>query len=99
MIPCLVFALALAVPQAAPPMELARVELVGAKRFTPVHVTHLSGLAIGKSVTIDQLNAAAQRLANTGFFEEVQYRYTLAGRRATVVYELREIPWTIPVSL
>ena len=84
--------------QAAPPMELARVELVGAKRFTPAHVTTLSGLTIGKSVTIDELNAAAQRLANTGFFEEVKYRYTLAGRRATVVYELREIPWTIPVS-
>ena len=72
-------------------------ELVGAKRFTPEHVTGLAD-CVGKRVTIEELNAAAQQLANTGFFEEVKYRYSLAGRRATVVYELREVPWTIPVS-
>ena len=93
------FLLAIAVSAAqAAPMDLARVELVGAKRLSPQHVTQLSGLTIGKAVTIEDLNAAAQRLANTGFFEEVKYRYTLAGRRATVTYELREVPWTIPVS-
>ena len=97
MIRWFILAIAVAAVQAVP-MELARVELVGAKRFSPQHVTQLSGLTIGKTVTIDDLNAAAQRLANTGFFEEVKYRYMLAGRRATVTYELREVPWTIPVS-
>lgn len=86
------------VSQASPAMELARVELVGAKRFSPAHVTQLSGLTLGKRVTVEDLNAAAQRLANTGFFEDVKYRYTVSARRATVVYELRESPWTIPVS-
>lgn len=80
------------------PMEVARVELVGAKRLSPADVTKLSGLTIGKPVTINDLNDAAQRLANTGLFEKVTYRYTLAGRRATVIYELRELPWTIPVT-
>ena len=94
----LIATLVFAVSQAAPSMDLARVELVGAKRFSPEQVTQLSGLTLGKPVTVNELNAAAQRLANSGFFEEVKYRYTLAGRRATVVYELREIPWTIPVT-
>ena len=85
-------------PQASPAMELARIELVGAKRFSTVDVARLSGLTIGKAVTINELNDAAQRLADTGLFEKVTYRYTLAGRRATVIYELRELPWTISVS-
>lgn len=84
--------------QASPSMELARIELVGAKRFSSADVARLSGLTIGKVVTINELNDAAQRLANTGLFEKVTYRYTLAGRRATVIYELRELPWTIPVT-
>ncbi len=85
--------------QASPAlMELARIELVGAKRFSSADVARLSGLTIGKPVTINDLNDAAQRLANTGLFEKVTYRYTLAGRRATVIYELQELPWTIPVS-
>ena len=58
-------------------MELARVGLTGAQRFSPEQVTHLSGLTIGKAVTLEELNAAAQRRANTGFFEEVKYRYTV----------------------
>lgn len=87
-----------AYPQASPVMQLARVQLVGAQRFSPEDVTQLSGLAIGKTVTVGDLNDAAQRLANTGFFETVKYRYTLAGRRVTVVYEIRETPWTVPVS-
>jgi outer membrane protein insertion porin family len=92
-------ALALAIVQSSPPMEVARVQLVGAKRFAPEDVARLAGVTIGKTVTVEDLNAAAQRLANTGFFEKVIYRYTLAGRRVTVIYDLVEVPWTIPVSL
>lgn len=80
-------------------MEIARVQLEGAKRFAPDDVARLAGVTIGKTMTIDELNAAAQRLANTGFFESVKYRYTLTGRRVTVIYDLVEIPWTIPVSV
>lgn len=79
-------------------MELARVHLVGAQRFSPDQVAQLAGLTIGKTVTVEDLNAAAQRLANTGFFDAVKYRYTVVGGRASVVYEIQEAPWTIPVT-
>ena len=91
-------AFALAIVQVSPSMEVARLQLVGAKRFAPDDVARLAGVIVGKTVTLEDLNAAAQRLANTGFFESVKYRYTLAGRRVTVIYDLVEVPWTIPVS-
>ena len=97
---CIPSAVILLLAQApgGPVMELARVELVGAKRFTSADVVKLAGLKIGASVTITDLNAAAQRLADSGLFENVKYRYVLAGRRATVTYEIEESPWTIPVT-
>jgi outer membrane protein assembly factor BamA len=93
-----VVVIVLALFQASPVMEVAGVELVGAKRFGPSDVVQLSELPMRKAVTVADLNAAAQRLANTGFFESVKYRYTLAGRRVTVIFEVQEIPWTVPVS-
>lgn len=91
-------ALAFALFQSSPAMEVARVQLVGAKRFAPDDVARLAGVTVGRTVTLEDLNAAAQRLANTGFFESVKYRYALAGRRVTVIYDVVEVPWTIRVS-
>jgi outer membrane protein insertion porin family len=90
-------ALSLAAVHAQLQMEVARIELVGAKRFSSADVAKLAGLTLGKTVTVTDLNAAAQRLADTGLFENVKYRYLLSGRRATVTFEIEESPWTIPV--
>lgn len=82
---------------AASPMKLAAVEVTGMRRYTPADVVKLSGLEPGASVAPADFDAATQRLAGTGLFKEVAYRYATAAGRTTVTFAIEEAEWTIPV--
>jgi outer membrane protein assembly factor BamA len=83
--------------QAAAKLVVASVEVAGARRYTPPEVTKLSGLELGKSVTTADLDAAIQRMAATGLFKKLNYRYVTAAGRTTVTFDIEESDWTMPV--
>jgi outer membrane protein assembly factor BamA len=79
------------------PFVLATVTVSGSKRFMKEDVVRLSGLKIGESITTQALDGAASRLAGTGLFASVNYRYTTANGKLDVVFELPDQSWTDPV--
>lgn len=97
----LIFAVMFMAPAQQPPAgatyELAAVQVAGAKRYAADDVTRLSGLVIGKPITVADLQPAADRLASTGLFKELRYRYVTAAKQMTVVFEFEEADWTVPV--
>jgi cell division septal protein FtsQ len=84
-------------PAAGATYQLAAVQVAGAKRYSADDVTRLSGLAIGKPVTVAELQPAADRLASSGLFKELRYRYVTAAKQLTVILEFEEADWTVPV--
>jgi outer membrane protein assembly factor BamA len=81
------------------PFQLRVIQVTGQHRYTAAEVTKVSGLEAGKPVSVTELNAAADRMAATGLFQHVKYRYTTTGRDMTVTLEVAEAEWTIPVVL
>lgn len=77
--------------------QLEAVKYVGTKRYAPDDVTRLSGLAVGKPIRVADLQPAAEKLAASGLFTTLQYRYAVNGRQMTVTFEIEEAAWTVPV--
>ncbi len=77
--------------------EIGAVQVTGAKRYVPAEIAKLSGLAVGGPISVAALKPVAERLAGTGLFKSLSYRYVTAGRKMTVVFEIEEADWTIPV--
>jgi outer membrane protein assembly factor BamA len=87
-----------AVPQQpSAPLQVAAIEVSGARRYTAAEVTRLSGLQPGKPVTAADLEAVIKRMAGTGLFKRLNYRYATAAGRTTVTLEIEEADWTMPV--
>ena len=93
------FAASAATQSPAGSMQLAAVEVNGARRYTQAEVMRLSGLETGTSVTTADFDTATKRLAATGLFKEITYRYATAAGRTTVTFAIDEADWTIPVVL
>lgn len=85
--------------QQAPPKswKLAKVEAPNVRRFTPEQVLTLSGLQLGQTVDLDAVDAGMTRLAGTGYFTRVSYRYNYVGDQLTVTFNLEEAKWNVPV--
>ena len=82
-------------PDAA--FAIEKVVVNGLKRYTTDQVVKLSGLSTGSSVRLAELEAAARRMADTGLFNNVSYRYSTAANRVTVTLDVEEASWTMPV--
>jgi outer membrane protein assembly factor BamA len=76
---------------------LEAVNVAGLKRYTSEQAVKLSGLTIGAPVRLSELVAAAKRMADTGMFASVSYRYTTLNNRITVTLDVEEAKWTHPV--
>src|SRR5688572_26090890 len=74
-----------------------RLDVTGTKRYVPTAIAKVSGLVIGKPVTVAEVDAAAQRMADTGLFANVSYKYVTSGTGMTVTFAIEEPAWTIPV--
>ena len=77
--------------------RLAAVQVTGASRYSRDDVARLSGLEAGQPVTVPLVASAAERLAATGLFKALNYRYVTVGDRMTAVFEIVEAEWTVPV--
>lgn len=81
-------------PPASPLVELA---FTGSQRFTAAQLAAASGLHPGQMVTRQDLQAAADRLAATGLFASVRYRFATTASGVRVEFQLADAP-TVPVS-
>ena len=79
--------------------KLGAIRVAGHSRYTEPQVVSLSGLEPGRSVSKADLEAAAQRLADTGLFQRVSYKYATAAGQLTVTFDIEEARWTVPVVL
>src|SRR5688572_14999130 len=86
-----------AAQQQAASFRLAPLKIEGAKRYTPDDLAKFSGLRVGQSVTLADLQAAADRLAASGFFKHLKYRYVTSQSEITVTFEVEEAASTVPV--
>ena len=71
--------------------KLLSVTQVGSQAYSTEQVTSLSGLQPGAMINRDGIQAAADRLAHTGLFSSVRYRYSGEGNGLSVTFELQEI--------
>lgn len=86
--------------QQSPPesqFRLSQVEVTGTVRYTEAEVVEISGLNVGQVITVASLARAAERLASTGLFVSVGYRYQTAGGDMNVTLNVEEAAWTQPV--
>lgn len=77
--------------------KLLAVTQVGSQAYSTEQVTALSGLQNVATVNRDTIQAAADRLAHTGLFANVRYRYSGEVGGLRVTFELQDAP-TFPVS-
>jgi outer membrane protein assembly factor BamA len=76
----------------APPAtaKIASIEVSGSKKFTNAQVAQLSGLKVGDVVGKEELQAAANRLAASGNFGGVNYRFTTDSAGIHLTFEVQE---------
>ena len=78
--------------QQAPPktIRLSSIEVSGLERITREQVIAASGLVVGQEIDVATLDAAAQRLVNSGLFSNLSYRLRGTAVKATVIFEIEE---------
>src|SRR2546425_685827 len=78
-------------------VTLRRVEIVGLKRLNAQQVIDLSGLKVGDTTKRDAIDAAAQKLMDSGLFKKLGYRMSIKGDEAIVTFEVEEAMRNLPV--
>jgi len=90
-------------PAALAQRPIVEVKVTGNERLAAAAVIAASGLHKGQTATRVELDAAAQKLANTGFFASVTYRYdpqTAGGVTGyALTFQVSEQPALAPVEL
>jgi outer membrane protein assembly factor BamA len=71
-------------------MRLSKIDFTGLQRHSPEQAIAASGLQIGQLVDIPTLDAAAQRLFDSGLFKKLSYRYRTTGNQAVVTFQTEE---------
>jgi len=81
------FAVALA---QQPSRKIAKIEIEGLARLSADEVIATSGLKTGAPFSLEELDAAGQRLVDSGLFAKVGYRTSTKGNLMTVVFQVEE---------
>lgn len=76
---------------------IAEIHQTGSTRYADAQVAAASGLQPGDAVTREQLQAAADRLAQLGIFSKVNYRFTTRGEKIVLEFQLADAP-VVPVT-
>src|SRR5436309_947795 len=79
-----------AICAAQKPTRLTKIEVVGLKRITPEQVIATSELQIGQTVDPGVLDAAAQKLLQSGLFKRLSYRVRGTNDQVTVIFTVEE---------
>lgn len=89
---------AVAMAQSAPQTsyKLAAIKFTGLTRFNETQATKGTGLQIGDSINQAQLAAAVDRLAKSGAFESVSFRYSTDKNSLNVEFQVKEVSRLLP---
>lgn len=80
--------------QPQPPQKtirLSSIEVSGLQRVTKEQVIAISGLQVGDRISIEMLDAAAQRISQSGLFTNLSYRLRGSNEAAVVTFEIEEL--------
>lgn len=80
-----------------PAGTIAAVRVTGSARFTSDQGAAMTGLKPGESVTKDDIQAAADRLAQFGPFQNVRFRFQGRGADVEIEFQVEDAP-ALPVS-
>ena len=69
-------------------MHLAKVELQGSKLLTVQEVILLSGLTIGESISMADLERVTNKLSQYGYFSQVSFSYKYLGANLTLSFNV-----------
>jgi outer membrane protein assembly factor BamA len=78
------------------PVSLAAIHFSGLGRYTAQQVTQASQLKTGTTITPAQIQAATDRLAQSGAFDKVTYQYTTSDSGMTLEFQLTETKSLLP---
>lgn len=78
-------------------MTLRKVQVLGLKKITNQQVMEISGLKIGDTISRDAIDAAAQKLMDSGLFKKLSYKISVLKTDATVIFEAEETTRNLPV--
>lgn len=78
-------------------MRLSKIEFTGLQRLSQTEAVAKSGLQVGQPVDVATLDAAAERLLESGLFKSLSYNYRTAGGQATVTFQVEELKWNVPI--
>src|SRR5215472_6830362 len=78
--------------------RLGKVSVTGLQRYSESQIIAISGLRVGETVDIDRIEAATDRLLNSGLFKRLNYRYRAQNGEIEVTFVTEEIKWSIPVT-
>lgn len=79
-------------------IKLDRIEFKGLDRVKEAEALEKSGLQVGQSVDIDAVEAAANRLLESGLFVNLSYKLKGTTDKSVLTFEVIERKWTMPVS-
>ena len=88
--------------QAASPNEticmLANVSLIGSTRYAAPEIVKAAGLTLNQGITVSALKEASDRLAATGAFAQLNYRYVTRNNTMTVTFTVEDAPAPAPCA-
>ncbi len=76
--------------------RLATIKFTGLNRFSEAQADKATGLQTGDSVTQAQLAAAVDKLAKSGAFDNVSFRYSTNGNSINVEFQVVEVSKLLP---
>jgi outer membrane protein insertion porin family len=77
-------------PSQQPARTIAKIEIEGLQQLSAAEVIATSGLKPGAVFAVEELDAAAQRLADSGLFANVSYRTITKGNQLAIVFHVEE---------
>jgi outer membrane protein assembly factor BamA len=72
--------------------KLVEIQASGSKQFTSEQIATASGLHVGEIVRREDLQAAADRLSELGYFSSVRYRFGSKGEDVTIDFQVEDAP-------
>src|SRR5215475_4199005 len=75
---------------------LGKIEFSGLQRCDQTTAVNALGLQLGATIDQKQLNAAAKRQADTGYFSDVNYSYREVDGQMVALFEMTEFKWDTP---
>jgi outer membrane protein insertion porin family len=79
-------------------IKLEKIEFKGLERVKDTEALEKSGLKVEQSVSIDDVEAAANRLLESGLFKNLSYKLKGTTDKSVLTFEVIEQKWTMPVS-